>query len=178
VKTTRPVCGGCHEEIVGVVPVWLGDVPVCRNCAYSGSFKRLKKKIEQQDRSPEIEARVQVRSRIGPAVGIFVLVAGILIFGLKGKEFMGAIALEKPYYKGAQNLDKGTESCIFNLWEITVLLQNSALQWPVLRCPATGSPYRLVQVKGNTIVSCPNPDKHNVTEIRVSRTSPVPEVQL
>jgi hypothetical protein len=119
-----------------------------------------------------------VRSRIRPAVGLFVLIVGIVIIGIKGKEFMGSFQPERPHYRGAVNLDRETESCISNLWKITVLLQNGALQWPVLRCPTTGTPYKLVHERGNSIVTCPNPEGHHVAGIRVSRTEPVPKVEL
>ena len=178
VRSNRPVCGSCHEEIVGVVPVWRDGVSVCRNCAYSGSFNRFEKKIEKNGHIPKNKARVHPRSRIRLAIGIFVLIAGIIIVGLKAKEFALVFQPERPYYRGAVNLDRDAESCISNLWKITVLLQNGVVSWPVLKCPITGMNYKLVHVKGNSIVSCPNPERHHVTGIRVSRLSPVPEVEL
>ena len=177
-RSTRPICGRCHEEIVGVVPVWQDDVPVCRNCAYSGSFYSSRTKKVKTEDPAEKKAKLRAPSRIRPAIGVFVLISGIIIMGLKAGELVTAFEPERPHYRGAVNLDRGTEACISNLWKITRLIQDGALQWPNLKCPLTGMSYRIVHVKGNSIVSCPNPEKHHVAGIWVSRTSPVPEVKL
>lgn len=177
-RSTKPICGRCHEEIVGVVPVWLNDVPVCRNCAYGGSFKRSVKRIEKTEDPAGKKAKVRTPSRIRPAIGLLVLISGIIIMGLQAGKLVRAFEPERPHYRGAENLDRDAESCISNLWKITRLIQDGALQWPNLKCPLTGMSYRIVHVKGNSIVSCPNPEKHHVTGIWVSRTSPVPEIEL
>ena len=177
-RSNRPVCGRCHEEIVGVVPVWLDDVPVCRNCAYSDSFNISRSRKKEIEDPPENKAGVRAPSRIRPAVGVFVLIVGITIMGLKTGDFVRALGTERPHYRGAVNLDRDAEACISNLWKITRLIQDEAAQWPNLACPLTGVPYRIAHVKGDSIVSCPNPERHDVTGIRVSRTSPVPEVEL
>jgi hypothetical protein len=178
VRSTKLICGRCHEEIVGVVPVWLDDVPVCRNCAYGGSFKRSVKRIEKTEDPVGKIPGTPTPSRIRPWIGVFVLIAGSIIMALSMGNFLKALEAERPHYRGAVDLDRNAEACISNLWKITVLLQNGAEQWPNLKCPSTGKSYKIVHVKGNTIVSCPNPDWHNVTGIQVSRTSPVPVVQL
>jgi len=178
VRSTRPVCGRCLEEIVGVVPLWLDKVPVCRNCAYGSSPTGSRTRGEGVGDPVDSSTGNKTRSRIRPGIGILVLITGILVMGIQAGEFVNALEPEKPLYKGASDLDPGIESCISNLWKITRLIQDGALRWPNLVCPATGTPYTIVHEKGNSIVQCPNPGEHQVMGLRVSRSSPVPEVEL
>jgi hypothetical protein len=178
VRSMRPVCGRCHEEVVGVVPVWLDDKPICRNCAFSVSFRGDGTDHERTADYQENNGVVRSPSRIRPGIGLLVLIAGIIIIGLKAGEFIKALEPDRPQYRGAAGLDRETESCISNLWKITRVIQDEDLRWPNVNCPSTSTPYRTEHVLGNSIVSCPNPKKHDVVGIQVSRTSPVPEVEL
>ena len=175
---SKPFCGRCNEEIVGVIPQWDGEIPVCRNCAYSGTGKRSARVPEEGQNGPGENGKTQPQSRIGPGVGTFVLIAGLVIIGMSAGNFISALEPDRPQYRGAKDLDSVSEACIENLWKITRLIQDGALQWPKMNCPATGQPYRIVHKSGDTEVSCPSPGKHNVSRMWVSRKSPVPEVEL
>lgn len=177
-RSMRPVCGSCSEEIVGVVPAWKDGMPVCRNCAFGGPAKRSGKGADAPVNPGGRSRRKSPVSRVRLPVAVFVILAAVFAAAIEAGEIAVALKAESPGYRGAQGLDRETEACISNLWKVTVLLQNDARSWPVLRCPSTGQPYNLTHTRGDSTAACPNPAKHGVRDIRVSRSAPVPEVTL
>ena len=117
------------------------------------------------------------RSRIGVVLLWVTLFACISIIAIQVPKFISAfIQEEKPIRYGTYSTDAQTDQCIKNLWRIARLLQEGKQPGTDLVCPETGRAYVVEIGEDDTMVSCPNPGAHGLSEIRVSRKRPVPEV--
>ena len=77
----------------------------------------------------------------------------------------------KPIRQGTYETDKAADECIKNLWVISKELQENKVPDSSIRCPVTNQPYRIETAKAY----CPNPDKHNLKSLSVSKETKIPE---
>ncbi len=77
----------------------------------------------------------------------------------------------KPIRQGTYETDRTADECIKNLWVISKALQENKAPDSSIRCPATNEPYRIETAKAY----CPNPDKHDLKSLSVSKETKIPE---
>ncbi len=82
----------------------------------------------------------------------------------------------KPLRQDPYNTDVVTDQIIWNLWQISRLIQGGKLPDDTLVCPASKKPFMVIQTKMDIIVRSPNPELYGFKDIRVSKKNPVPEI--
>lgn len=105
---------------------------------------------------------------------IFVLC--LAIFAFQVPKIISAFQQERPIRQGPYATDDLTDRCIHNLWIISWRLQEGRIPNTHMVCPASKKPYVIRHLRGDLVVSCPNPELHGAKELRVSRKHPVPEL--
>ncbi|MBN1103356.1 MAG: hypothetical protein JXL84_08090 [Deltaproteobacteria bacterium] len=101
---------------------------------------------------------------------------GLAVMAFQAPRVMSGFEGEKPVRIGTYETDAATDQCISNLWRVTKLLQEGKPPGQHLVCPESKRPYVVTRIGSDTVVRCPNPEKHGFKEIRASKNRPVPEV--
>jgi len=153
------------------------DTPQCVNCtsfnamADSGeiqdiqSEKDRKQKIEDEETSDKKKGKKKLGLKLSIITVCLVFIA-----------FQFASFYKTPDYSPIDKTDVVgiTDYCMFNLLEISNLLQKGILPGEEYRCPLTNTPYLVTQEHGDIVVSDPNSEYHGFTEMSVSKNNPEP----
>jgi len=81
-----------------------------------------------------------------------------------------------PVHLGAQNVDKGTNACLENLYTLAADKLAGRASPANITCPECGKPYIYTQYKGITTIECPSPAAHEHTRIYIRTDQRVPVV--
>jgi hypothetical protein len=123
-------------------------------------------------------AAPQKRKWLWPVLKFAFLAIALGVIAFQYPRLMTAFETPKPLRQGSYATDVGTDRCIHNLWLISRGLgEGQIVPEKGMVCPVSGQPYIVDAVDGNRIVSCPDPQRHGLSILRVSRKNPVPEVK-
>ncbi|MBW2038435.1 MAG: hypothetical protein JRI46_02390 [Deltaproteobacteria bacterium] len=146
------------------------DADYCSSCMIELAEQYVPEKAEP----PPIKRKRKSRARL--VLQWIIFLACISIIAIQSPKLISAFKEGKPLRHGTYSTDAQTDQCIKNLWHISKLLQEGKLPGRDMVCPVSKKPYVVKKIKGDTVVSCPNPELHGVKEIRVSKKYPIPEV--
>jgi hypothetical protein len=121
---------------------------------------------------PQFKEIPRRASRLPWIVGI----VSFLVIAIQTPFLIAALKDTPPLRIGPYNTDPLADACIKNLWQLSRLLQESEPLTPAIVEPVTHKPYQVKKVAGETVVACPNPERHGLTALRISEHSPAPEV--
>jgi hypothetical protein len=169
----KPLCGRCGAGIIGVIPKWRDEKPLCRECSFELEQMALKpggKKIEiVEEKAPPTQEEINRRN---------VLIAALIItvFFLFFRIYTIAPMLQdpKPLRQGVAVTDSLTDKCIKQLWRFSKDLQEHNLPNILPVCPRSSEQYIVTEVTDDTVISCPTPGEHGLEELSVSLNSPIP----
>jgi hypothetical protein len=82
---------------------------------------------------------------------------------------------QPPLRTGVYTTAGNCDECVANLWTMSVALADSKRAKPALVCPASGAVYVVQAQDAATVVSCPNPEKHDLSSLSISSTVRIPE---
>lgn len=169
----KPQCGRCGAGIVGVVPRWYNEKPLCRECTFELEQMVLKGGIGKAELeetitplSPEEIARRKT------LIILLVVIGVILLFRIYTIAPM--FQAPKPLRLGVKFTDSLTDRCIEQLWVLSRDLQEKKLPKILPGCPSSSEPYILKELEDDTIILCPTPEQHGLAELSVSLTLPIP----
>ncbi|MDF1535837.1 MAG: hypothetical protein P1S46_04955 [bacterium] len=168
----KPLCGRCGADIVGVIPRWRNEKPLCRECTFE--LEQLAAKPRVRGISVEEKEPLTPEEKQRRAVLFGVLAVALLALGLRTWYIAPLLKSPQPLRHGTFETDAGTDRCIEELWKISRQLQDKKLSSPMPLCPLSGKPYEVIEVENDTIVNCPNPGEHSLTRLGVSRKKPIP----
>lgn len=106
----------------------------------------------------------------------------ILLIGFSVAIIVNSVVLiklylrERPREAVVPDLPISAEICRSNLTDLSRLLASGKLPSDSTVCPASGLSYKVTILSGDTVVSCPTPEKHGLKALRVSSRNPAPEV--
>ncbi|MDF1536438.1 MAG: hypothetical protein P1S46_08065 [bacterium] len=174
----KHLCSRCGKKIVGVIPKWDGEKPVCRECAFAGPVKV----PFPRRRRPKKESGAKPKGRkplsISPlAIGAGVLVILGILFLWTSRIPFGSLDYLDITYEGDAELDRDGRQCVANLMVMSKYLSEGAISWPTRLCPATGKAYKVSREPGEVVIVCPNPGKHGLSRLWVSLGTPVVQVK-
>jgi hypothetical protein len=167
-------CTRCGKEIVGIIPKWDGEKPVCRECVFKGP-----EKIPVPPRRGALavqwaESKDRARSLALPIVATAAaLLTVIVIFLWMKPAALGPMDHFDITYEGSVQLDRDGQECVANLMVMSKYLVKGAISWPTRVCPATGKTYKVFREPGEVVIDCPNPGKHGLSRLWVSLKEPV-----
>ncbi|MCK4532246.1 hypothetical protein KAU39_00540 [bacterium] len=170
-------CVKCNKEFNKRELNLINGKRYCSQCAIEFANEFVKTESDLLNERAKETSEVRSKKWKTLIICLFVICMGInavllprMIKSLKGN---------KVIRKGAIKTDVKTDKCIKNLWQISRMIQEDSLSEMALVCPVSKKPYIVQQKDENTIVFCPNPNRHGkrgYRAIRVSRFSPIPEV--
>lgn len=165
------VCKGCGKPFDKDKEGADDEQLYCSRCM----VERAEEHIQETEKVTKLE-RVKP-SKLKIAFQLVILLICIVIIAIQIPKLISAFEEDKPIRYGTYLTDEQTDQCIKNLWHISKLLQEGKLPGRDIVCPVSKKPYVVVEIKGDTVVRCPNPARHGFREIRVSKKSPCPEVE-
>jgi hypothetical protein len=160
--------------------------PLCADCAATGqctvcAAQDAARDLQQDDRerAAGLEARAAKKKRLGrlrtaALWGLMALCITVIAWQLPVA--VSSIQAEKPLRIGTYRTDAATDACIANLWTIARLLQEDRKPPNTLVCPVSGQPYVSRSLPEGPVYFCPQPERHGLRSLQVSRRNPVPEV--
>ena len=169
----KPLCGRCGAGIVGVIPKWLNQKPLCRECAFELEQMALKprgKMIEIEDvKAPLTPEEKNKRIFL---TGLFVITILVLLFRIYA--IAPLLQDPKPLRRGVTATNSLTDKCIEQMWRLSRDLQENNMQPLLPICPKSARQYIVRELTDDTIISCPTPEEHGLAQLTVSLNSPVP----
>jgi len=169
----KPLCGRCGAGIIGVIPKWRDEKPLCRECAFELEQMALKpggKKVEVEDEkaplTPEEKTR---RIALVSLLAVIVLILLIRIYTIAPM-----LQPPKPLRQGVATTDSLTDKCIEQMWRLSKDLQEHNLPNILPICPKSSRQYIVTELTDDTIISCPDPVEHGLEKLTISLNSPIP----
>ena len=169
----KPQCGRCGAGIVGVIPKWRNEKPLCRECAFELEQMHLKpagRMIEvETEKTPLTSEEKNKRIALISLLGVVIL---ILLFRI----YTIAPMLQdpKPLRQGVAVTDSLTDKCIEQMWLLSKNLQEGKKLNLLLSCPKSSRQYLVTELTDDTIISCPTPGEHGLAKLTVRLSSPIP----
>ena len=169
----KPQCGRCGAGIVGVVPRWYNDRPLCRECTFELEQMVLrggpgKVEIEEEIAPPSPE-EIARRTTL-----IVLLVIMALVLFYRVYSIAPMFQPPKPLRLGVKVTDSVTDKCIERLWVLSRDLQEKNLPKVLPLCLSSSEQYIVTEAEDDTIISCPTPGQHGLSELSVSLSLPIP----
>jgi hypothetical protein len=169
----KPQCGRCGAGIVGVIPKWRNEKPLCRECAFELEQMNLRpagKMIAvDTEKTPLTSEEKNKRIALISLLGVVILILLIRIYTIAP-----LLQAPKPIRQGVTATDSLTDECIEQLWRLSKNLQDGKKLNLLLLCPRSSRQYIITELTDDTIISCPTPEEHGLAKLTVSRRSPIP----
>lgn len=169
----KPRCGRCGAGIVGVVPRWYNDRPLCRECTFELEQMVLKpggKITDIEELQTPMTPEELTRRNI--LIGVLFLIIFFLLFRLYTIAPM--LQAPKPLRLGVKATDSLTDKCIEQMWVLSKNLQEKKLPAILPLCPKSSRQYIVTELEDDTTISCPTPEEHNLKELTISLSFPIP----
>jgi hypothetical protein len=149
---------------------WNGGTP---NRPASGREHHFGLGLEYVDPNGKVARARRRRSR-----RMTLAVAAVLSVGMLFAIVPAAISSTTPgpVHLGQQQVDKGTEACLQNLYTLAADKKAGRPSPANITCPVSGQPYSYTQYQGVTTIECPNAAKHEHTHIYIRTDQMVPIV--
>jgi hypothetical protein len=169
----KPLCGRCGAGIIGVIPKWRDEKPLCRECSFELEQMALKpggKKVEiEEEKAPLTPDEKTRRIALISLLAVTVLILLIRIYTI-----IPMLQPPKPLRQGVIATDSLTDKCIEKMWRLSKNLQEDKLPNILPLCPKSSRQYIVTELTDDTIISCPNPGEHGLENLTVSLSSPIP----
>ena len=169
----KPQCGRCGAGIIGVVPRWYNDRPLCRECTFELEQMALKGgvgKMEiEEPKAPPTPEEIARRTTL-----LVLLIFIVVIFLYRIYTIAPMLQAPKPLRLGVKITDSVTDRCIEQLWILSRDLQENKLPNILPICPASSQQYIVSEVEDDVIISCPTPGEHGLKELTISLSFPIP----
>ncbi|MDO8963815.1 MAG: hypothetical protein Q7W30_04900 [Coriobacteriia bacterium] len=168
----------CYCERCGNALGTSDPAPLCMQCDTEQAGARLERERAKSTaanagKSADKEKRLIIIRRVVTGALLVLSVAVIL---LQAPALLTAVSPPKPLRDGTKDTDATTDTCISNLW-IALADATEGRTVRGLTCPASGSTYLVTTVGDATIIACPNPDRHGLSEISASTATRLPVVR-
>ncbi|HOL04792.1 MAG TPA: Hpt domain-containing protein [Syntrophorhabdaceae bacterium] len=141
------------------------DVKLCPQCIVEKQEKIIERTEEKKEKK-----KSHLKTVMATVTSVLVA-AAIVVLIIQLPKILEETKSGKPIRIGTYATDEKTDICIKNLWEISRLLQENKKPDNSLTCPVTGSPYKIE----DNMVSCPNPERHGLKALYVSKERKIPE---
>lgn len=169
----KPQCGRCGADIVGVIPRWRNEKPLCRECSFE---------LEQLASKPGVKnvSMDDVKEPLTPeekhrrAIIFGVIVVAFLALGLRIYSIAPLLEPPRPLRHGTFETDTNADRCITELWKLSRQLQDGKLPSPIPLCPLSRKTYLIIEGENDIQINCPNPGEHGLKRLSVSRKRPIP----
>jgi len=169
----KPQCGRCGAGIVGVIPKWRDEKPLCRECSFELEQMQIKpagKMIKVDEvKTPLTQEERNKRIALASLLGVTILILLIRVYNIAP-----LLQAPKPLRQGVTATDTLTDKCIAQMWMISKDLQEGRSLNLLLLCPRSYEQYIVTELTDDTIISCPTPDEHDLAKLAVSLRSPIP----
>jgi hypothetical protein len=169
----KPHCGRCGAGIVGVIPKWRDEKPLCRECAFEleqMSLKPAGKMIAIENEKPPLPPEEKnKRIALISLLGLVILILLIRIYTIAP-----LLQPPKPLRQGVAATDALADKCIEQMWKLSKDLQEGKNLNLLLLCPQSSRHYIVTELTDDTFISCPTPDEHGLAKLTVSISSPIP----
>jgi len=107
-------------------------------------------------------------------IEIAVLIACVAVIAWRLPAILQAADPPAPLRTGPRTTAGDCDGCVANLWTISSALQAGASVPTSLTCPASGAAYTMTGRGDDAVVSCPNPDRHDLASLSVTGAKPMP----
>lgn len=164
-------CSKCGELLGGKDSTEDDDRQLCWKCV----VEEIDNDFITEAEKPVPEAKGKSRAWKIALSGLILLSISIVMVQLPG--LITALRDDTPIRAGTYSTDRLADQCIRNLWHISSLLQKGNTAFDDYFCPASKKPYVIITTAEDTVVSCPEPERHNLTGLSISKKSPVPKVE-
>ena len=169
----KPLCGRCGAGIIGVIPKWRDEKPLCRECAFELEQMALKpggKKVEiLEEKAPLTPEEKNRRIALISLLAVTILILLIRIYTI-----IPVLQPPKPLRQGVTATDSLTDKCIEQMWRLSKDLQENKLPNILPLCPKSSRQYIVTELTDDTIISCPDPVEHGLEKLTISLNSPIP----
>jgi hypothetical protein len=177
-KPKKHLCTLCGKEIVGVIPGWANEKPVCRDCTFKGPEKIPVPPRRGSSAVQWVERQKDARTLAVPIVeSVAALFAVLLLFLWLKPAAMGPTDHQDITYEGDAYLDRNGQECVANLMVMSKYLSEGSISWPTRLCPSTGKFYDVEKMTGDVLIDCPNPDEHGLSRLWVGLKQPVVQAE-
>ncbi len=169
----KPLCGRCGAGIVGVIPKWRDQKPMCRECAFELEQMALKTgggRIQIDEEKAPLTPEEKTR-RIA-LISVFAVT--VLLLLIRIYTIAPMFQDPKPLRQGVTATDAVTDACINQLWILSKSLQEGKLPNILPLCPISSRQYIVTEITDDTIISCPAPEEHGLKKLTISLNSPIP----
>ncbi len=156
----KGVCPGCGNYFQPKA-----DEKYCPQCTVEKQEKIIEKSQVNKIKSEKRKGKTWL------VLTWVLVIACIVILGIQIPKILDEARPNRPIRQGTYETDKMSDECIKNLWILSKSLQENKSPDVSLSCPASNEPYKLVIGKAY----CPNPEKHNLKSLSVSKDSKIPE---
>jgi len=169
----KPQCGRCGAGIVGVVPRWFNDKPLCRECTFELEQMVLKpggrNVIIEEEKTPPTPEELTRRSVL---IGFLAIMVLLLLYRIYTIAPM--LQPRKPLRLGVTATDSLTDQCIEQMWKLSKDLQEGKLPNILPLCPKSSKQYIVTELVDDTVISCPTPEEHGLARLAVTLSFPIP----
>jgi len=166
-------CRGCRKPLCADCTDANGYCTVCAAGAAAEDFRQVDQARVAGLQEREGKSKRMARLRIAALWGLLGLCAAVAAWQLPAA--VSSFKADKPLRVGTYRTDAATDACIANLWMISRLLQEGKTPTGALACPASGRAYVPHTGAEGVVYHCPQPGRHGLRSLSVSRSKPVPE---
>lgn len=177
-----PLCAACWASDTNIsapslmlrtVTDWNGATPSRPASRHSGREHQFGIGLEYSDPNGPVAVARRKRSR-RVTLAFAAVMAAAMLFAI----VPAALSSTTPaaVHLGVQNVDKGTDACIQNLYTLAADKKAGRPSPANITCPESGKPYVYTQYQGVTTIECPAPQNHEHTRIYIRTDQMVPVV--
>ncbi len=165
------VCKNCGNQFVKIKEEDSDNEKLlCSHCLVKQAEQHIPEKVKIS------KPKLMNTRKAWKAIRLIIIFASIFIISVRTPKLISVMKEQKPIRSGTYETNSKADQCIKNLWHISRLLQEGKQPEKDIVCPVSNKPYVLKRINEDIVAYCPNPDLHGFKEIRVSKTSPRPEV--
>lgn len=158
-------CGACLA---------LDESGLCTTCAIDAAEGAV-----EANRAAGVSTRVVSEADVRPArmrlVRIVLMCVCVALIVWRIPAVVDATTPQPPLRTGVYTTAGRCDTCVANLWTMSGALAGGTRADAALVCPATGAVYVVRAQDAATIVSCPNPGKHDLSSLSISSAVRIPE---
>lgn len=166
VKKADALCQRCGR-VIRDSELKQGADKFCLQCAIEMAESRIPE--TKKEEAPKPQAKSKARQIL--QIMVLVIFAGLTV--VNTVIIVKMLLANRPIEAAKPEYSKEVELCRENIASIA-----SGREIPdSLTCPASGQPYQVMVVSGDTLVLCPNPQTHGVKAIKASAKNPKAEVE-
>lgn len=167
-------CIGCEKPLCADCGDAAGQCAVCAARSAAEDLQQVDR--ERVEAIKNRDARNKRMARFRAAALWALLCLCVAAAGWQLPTAISSLEKNKPLRIGTYHTDAAADACIANLWALSRTLQEGSAPDPSLACPSSGLPYAPKTTPDGVVYHCPQPERHGLRDLKVSRRHPVPEV--